>query len=125
MHATSSEPDPSTTPAPPPRARARRHFFPRRWSLRLLLITLLLLVVAVVATQFVLWSDVPRDLVLGQLQKQLGLRVSAASLTTGWLGNTQLHDVAIALPLSDDALAKVPEMRVKHTSLIGLLLTRS
>src|SRR3954462_8887729 len=101
MHATSSDPADggAATVTTPPRARARRHFFPRRWSLRLLLLAALLIVIGVVATQLVLWSNVPRDLVLRQLQKQLGLRVSAASLTTGWLGNTQLHDVAIALPL--------------------------
>src|SRR4051812_23307662 len=127
MHATSSDPAGpiDATAVTPPRTRARRRLFPRRWSLRLFLIAALLIVIALVATQFVLWSNVPRDLVLGQLEKQLGLRVSAASLTTGWLGDTELRDVAIALPLSDDALAKVPEMRVKHTSLFGLLLTRS
>jgi hypothetical protein len=109
----------------PQQRRRRRRLLPRRWSLRLPVLLILLLLILAVLTQIVLWTNVPRDLVLGQLQKQLGLRVSAASLTTGWLGDTRLRDVAIALPLSDEALLRVPEMRVQHTSLVGLLLTRA
>src|SRR4051812_38294054 len=104
--------------------RTRRRFLPRRWSLRLPVLLILLLLVLAIVTQAVLWTNVPRDLVLGQLEKQLGLRVSAASLSTGWLGDTRLRDVAIALPLSDDALVTVPEMRVEHSSLFGMALTR-
>jgi hypothetical protein len=146
MHAPSSpEPDARTAPAatdggehapsadastaaetkPQPRRRRRRRLLPRRWSLRLPVLLILLLLLLAVVTQFVLWTNVPRDLVLGQLEIQLGLRFSAASLSTGWLGDTRLRDVAIALPLSDEALVRVPEMRVQHTSLVGLLLTQA
>ncbi|CAA9394442.1 MAG: hypothetical protein AVDCRST_MAG64-1359, partial [uncultured Phycisphaerae bacterium] len=76
-------------------------------------------------TQVVLWTNIPRNLVLKQLEKQLGLRVAAASLSTGWLGNTHLRDVTIGLPLAEDSLVRVPAMRVKHTSLLGLLWTRA
>jgi hypothetical protein len=108
-------------PAEPTRGRRRGG---RRLLHALIGLVVLLLVLALVV-QIVLWTNVPRNLVLKQLEKQLGLRVGAASLTTGWSGNTQLRDVSIALPLSDEALLTVPEMRVKHTSLLGLLWTRA
>lgn len=95
----------------------------RLWRILLGLVVLILVVIAV--TQIVLWTNVPRDLVLHQLEKQLGLRVTAASLSTGWMGNTELHDVIISLPLADESLLRVPEMRVKHTSLLGLAWSRA
>src|SRR5687767_13171784 len=110
MHASSSEPERSSPP------KRKRHLLPRGRFPRLLLAVLLLLLIAAVVTQIVLWTNVPRDLVLTQLQKQLGLRVEAASLSTGWLGDTHLRDVTIGLPLSDDALVTLPRMRVKHNS---------
>jgi hypothetical protein len=90
-----------------------------------LVVFALLLLVFLVVTQIVLWTNIPRDLVLDKLQRQLGLRITAQSLSTGWLGNTNLRDVSIALPLSDEALLRVPRMRVKHTTLFGLLLTQA
>ena len=102
----------------PPRRRRRR------WLLRLVLGLLLLLVIAVVAIQLVLWSNLPKRLVLGQLQDQLGLRVEASSLTTGWLGNTNLRDVTLGLPMVEHSFLDMPHMQVKHTTLFGLLLRR-
>jgi hypothetical protein len=122
MHAASEEPQPSTPPAP---KRNRRRVVPRSRTGRGLLLLLILLLLAAITTQVVLWTTVPRDLVLAQLQKQLGLRVEAASLTTGWLGDTHLRDVTISLPLAEESLLRVPRMRVKHNSLFGLLWTRA
>lgn len=132
MDASNTRPLNPPLPAPPsarpgsetPPSPRRRHRG-RRWLLRGLVGLAFLLLLVAVVTQVVLWTNVPRNLVLSQLEKQLGLRVGAASLTTGWLGNTQLRDVTIALPLSDESLVNVPAMRVKHTSLLGLLWTRA
>ena len=122
MHARQPEPDPPVTPR---HTRRRRRILPRWWVWRALLALVGLVFLVALVTQIVLWTNVPRDLVLRQIQKQLGLRVQAASLSTGWLGDTELRDVTISLPLSDEALLRVPEMRVKHTSLLGLAWTRA
>lgn len=99
---------------------------PRRkhWLRRIVVGVLLLLLIAAVAIQLVLWSNLPKRLVLKQLQNQLGLRVEASSLTTGWLGNTNLREVTLGLPMAEGAFLDMPRMKVKHTSLFGLLLRR-
>jgi hypothetical protein len=106
-------------PAAAPPRRRKRH-----WLLRILFTVIVLLLVAAVAIQLVLWSNLPKRLVLSQLQSQLGLRVQAASLTTGWLGDTNLRDVTLALPMAEQSFLDMPKMRVKHTTLFGLILRR-
>lgn len=91
---------------------------------RIVLGVLLLLLIVVVVVQLVLWSNLPRRLVLNQLQNQLGLRVQASSLTTGWLGNTNLREVTLGLPMVEQSFLDMPKMKVKHTSIFGLLLRR-
>ena len=110
--------------SPPPPAPAVPKPIKRHWVLRILatIVVLLLLVAGVV--QIVLWTDLPRGIVVSQIEKQLGLRLTVKSLTTGWLGHTQLNEVTIGLPLSDKAFLDVPTMKVKNTSLFGLLLGR-
>src|SRR5215218_1725176 len=78
------------SPAPGRRARGRR------WVWRTLLIVLALLVLAIIAIQVVLWTTLPRRLVLDAVQKSLGLRAEAASLSAGWFGNTTLRDVRLS-----------------------------
>ena len=104
----------------------RRPDRPRRrhWFRRIVIGVLLLLLVLAVAVQLVLWSNLPKRLVLQQLQNQLGLRVNASSLTTGWLGNTNLREVTLGLPMVEESFLDMPRMKVKHTSLFGLLLRR-
>jgi hypothetical protein len=97
----------------------------RRWLRRLLFALLVLLIVIVATIQIVLWTSVPRQIVIAQVQRELGLRTSAASVETGWFGHTVLHDVTLGLPLSDDAFVKVSAIEVRHTNLIPLLLGRS
>ena len=72
----------------------------RRWSLRILIALLVLLIIAICVTQAVLWTDVPQRIVLAQVQKQLGLRMDAKSVTTGWFGRTDLKEVTMSLPLA-------------------------
>src|SRR5688500_10611289 len=98
-------------PAPQPRNR-------RRWLRRTILAMLLVLVLSIGAGQVILWSDFPRGLVVTTLERQLGLRIEARSLSTGWFGRTTLRDVTAALPLSDEIFFTVPNMRVAHTSLV-------
>ena len=103
--------------APAPRRK-------RRWLRRLVVGFVLLVLVIALVVQLVLWSNLPKRLVLAQLQNQLGLRVQASSLTTGWLGNTHLRDVTLGLPMVEQSFLDMPHMQVKHTTLFGLLLRR-
>ena len=96
----------------------------KRWSLRILLALLIVIVLAIAITQVVLWTDYPRTLVLKLVQQQLGLRVEAKSLSTGWFGSTTLRDVKVSLPLADESFLSMPTMEVDHTALIPLMLTQ-
>lgn len=104
----------------PPR---RRHKV-RRWTLRGFLVLLVLLILAFIGISLVLRTGLPKRIVLQSLQKQFGLRVNAESLAVGWTGRTELKDVTMSLPLAKEALLTVPEMRVKHTNLVSVLLGR-
>jgi hypothetical protein len=102
--------------APPPK---KKHW------VRRILITLVVLVAALaLAVQIVLATDLPRGIVVAQLEKQLGLHLTVKSLKTTWLGKTELHNVTIGLPLADKAFLDVPVMRVRNTTLFGLMLGR-
>src|SRR5687768_11367704 len=96
----------------------------RRWSIRILIALLVLLIVVIGVTQAVLWTDVPQRIVLAQVQKQLGLRMEAKSVTTGWFGRTDLKDVTLSLPLAEESFLTMPSLEVGHTWLPWLILTR-
>ncbi len=97
----------------------------RRWSLRILIAVVILLILVIAITQAVLsLTNIPDRIVLSQVQQQLGLRMTASSVDTGWFGNTTIRDVTLTLPLAEEALLTTPELRVRHTWLPMLILTR-
>src|SRR5947209_1349232 len=100
----------------------RRRHRVRRWFFRLALIVVILLILAAIAVQIVLWTTVPKSLVVGQVEKGMGLRMGVTGLATGWLGHTSMSGVKIALPLQEQSFFEVPSMKVKHTNLLGILL---
>ncbi len=108
----------------PLESRTRRSSL-RRWTLRVAVVLGILIILILIAAQIIFSTNLPRNLVVNALQKQLGLRITVHSLSTGWLGHTTLHDVAITLPLSDKAFLNVPELEIKHSPLPWLLLTGS
>jgi len=75
-----------------------------------------------VAVQIILTTDLPRNLVLSGLERQLGLRVNASSMQTGWIGRSNLDDVTLALPLVEESFLQVPHLKIKHSTLFSLLL---
>lgn len=81
-----------------------------------------MLVLVVVAIQAVLWSDIPRNLVLAALQKTLGVKVEAKSVQTGWWGDTRVDDVTMTIPLEDQPFIKTGVIHVRHSSLLSLVL---
>ena len=93
--------------------------------MRLLVGLAVLLVIVVVALHVIFWTNVPRNLVIGAVQQALGLRVTAATLSTGFFGHTTLTDVTLALPLSDESFFKVERLSVDHTSVPGLIFKRT
>ncbi|TVQ52088.1 MAG: hypothetical protein EA377_11060 [Phycisphaerales bacterium] len=97
----------------------------RRWLVRGLILLLIVLALGAVAAHLVLRSDLPRRIVIDILQQETGLRIEADALETGWGGETTVRGLTIALPLEADPFIEVPEVRVRHTALLPLLLTRS
>src|SRR4051812_10174366 len=95
-----------------------------RWTLRLFILAIALMVAIIVCLQVILWTDIPRKLVLSKLQAVLGLRVEAPRMSIGWWGNTTLEDVKISLPLAQQSFLDVPRMEVTHTSLPMIMLTQ-
>ena len=125
--AKTERPDAPPAPlAPPPAPRRddpppRRHRV-RKWLARFSLVVLTLLILIIIVIQIVLWTGLPKSIVVGQVENGMGLRMAVGSLSTNWLGHTSMGDVKIALPISEQSFFDVPEMKVKHTNLIGLLL---
>jgi hypothetical protein len=131
-----------TTAAPPPQTeqrkeagrpkeapdrapRERRRHPVLRFLLRAFVVVVILLVIAAVAIQLVLMSDLPHKIAIPIVEKALGLRIEAGSLSTGWLGHTTLKDVKVSLPLAQKAFFETSELKVDHTSLPMILLLRT
>jgi hypothetical protein len=93
----------------------------KKWSLRILVSIVALLLLLAAAVQVVLWTDLPQNWVLAALQEKLQLRISAQHFSTGWSGHTQLSGVTVSLPLADEDLLQAQHLSVEHTSLLGLL----
>lgn len=107
----------TTSPAKP-----RRRW--RRRLLRLFVGVVVGLLLVVVGVQIFLWTDYPRKIGISVAQKITGLRIEMRSLAIGWLGDTAITDLAVSLPLEDKPFLTVPRVDVKHTSLVGIVLTQ-
>jgi hypothetical protein len=97
----------------------------RRWIRRIVWGSLIAIALLVIAVQVTFWTDYPRRLVLSLVQRELGLRVEARTLSTGWFGRTTLTDVRLSLPLADESFLELPELRLQHTGLLPLLITQN
>src|SRR5207248_3971010 len=97
----------------------------RRWLRRILYGLSIAIFLLAVGIQVVLWTDYPRRLVLSLVQRELGLRVEARALSTGWFGSTTLADVKLSLPLATESFLDMPEMKIRHTWLLPLIVTRN
>jgi len=91
------------------------------WSLKILVGIFALLVLILIATEILFTTDLPRNLVINLIEKQFGLRISAKSLSTGIFGHTTLEDVTATLPLEDKAFLEIPELKIDHTWLPGII----
>lgn len=107
----------------PPQQRVRRRRFRR--LLRIAIVAMVIVLLLAAAVQGVLWSDIPRTLVLDAISRSTGLRCTASSVSVRWGGTTVVRDLSIAVPLADDPLVTVPVVTASHRSLLMLALTRS
>lgn len=104
-------PPPSSTPRPP-----------RRRLLLKLLITLGAAVAVVLAVVYwFLSTDYPRQIAVRVAQNITGLRVQIGKLSINPIGQTEIDDLTVALPLADKPFLVAPKIQAKHTSLLGML----
>jgi uncharacterized protein YhdP len=103
-------------------ATPRRRHRVKNWLLRSVMLIIVIIAIVGVAIQIILSTDLPRNLVVSGLEKQLNLRVTASSLTSGWMGRSTLEDVTLALPLAEESFLKVPRLKIRHSTLFSLLL---
>ncbi|MDB5318636.1 MAG: hypothetical protein JWN40_267 [Phycisphaerales bacterium] len=96
----------------------------RKWFLRILLGVVVLVLLLLLAVQVVLWTELPKNWVLGAIQEKLQLRVGTQQLGTGWSGRTSLSGVTLSLPLAEEAFLQTPRLTVEHTGLLALILGR-
>jgi hypothetical protein len=97
----------------------------RKWILRIVVCAVVLALFAAAAIQVVLWTDLPRQWVLGHLSTRLGIKISAGSFSTSWSGTTTVKDIALHLPIEQDAFLTVNQITLSHRALPLMLLTRS
>jgi hypothetical protein len=96
-----------------------------RWFVRLVVLVLVLGALLAATVEVVLRTDLPRKWVLSAVQEKLQLRLGAREFVTGWRGRTTLSDVTVALPLAQESFLQTPQLSIKHTGILGLLVTRS
>jgi hypothetical protein len=101
----------------PPPGRGRRRL------LRFLVVLALLLLVGVVGVMAVLASDIPKSILIDALQKALGMRVDATSVSAGFFGHTTVDGVKLTIPLDDGPFVETTQIRVNHTALPLILFT--
>jgi hypothetical protein len=97
----------------------------RRWIRRIILCSVVLVLFAVVLIQVLLWTDLPRQYIVRAAGSKLGIKVSAASLSTSWTGSTTIKDLTLTLPIEQDAFFAASEIHLSHTALPMILLKRS
>lgn len=97
----------------------------RRWIFWIAICVFGLILFAIAGIRAVLWTDLPRRYVLQALSRQLGVRISVRSFSTGWAGTAILEDIAIGSVAEQDAFFTAREIKVSHTAPVLIPLTRS
>jgi hypothetical protein len=89
---------------------------------RITVVILLAFVLLILAVQLLFLTNIPRNIVIAVAEKQSGLRITAQSLSTGFLGHTTLHDVTVALPSGGEMVLSIPTLQLDHSWVLGLLV---
>ena len=97
----------------------------RRWFRWIVLCVFALLLLAVVAVQIVLWTDLPRLIVVSQLRQATGMEVQIDEFTTDWLGRTHVKGFRLRLPDHDEPYLIIESARISHSGLLTMAITQS
>lgn len=93
-----------------------------RWAVALVLCALLLAVIAAFITvRVVLAGDLPRRMIVREIQAVTGLHVEIGDARVTWGGRTVLRDVTIRVPLDTFSLIASPRITVDHAPLYSIL----
>lgn len=96
----------------------------RRPILKTAAILVILLLLALAAYP-VLTAVLPDRWILNAVSDELGLDVTARSLSVGWTGRTRLRDVKVTLPIGNEELLSAAKIELSHRAPLWLLLTGS
>ncbi|MEN6338122.1 MAG: hypothetical protein ABFE01_28025 [Phycisphaerales bacterium] len=96
-----------------------------RWTIRILVVFVVLILATAVILHFVLQSQWLRNLILARASEGIGMDVTADSLTVGWGGRTTIRGAAVAMPLTNDVLLAAERVEVVHEVVPLLLLGRA
>lgn len=96
-----------------------------RRKYRILLALFVLLLIAVGAAQIILWTDLPRQWVVGAISREVGVNVTASSLNATLWGRTTVADLTLTLPMEEDPFLSVSHVAISHSSLPVALLAGS
>jgi len=95
-----------------------------RWTIRILIVFVVLILVVAVVVHLVLQSDWLRDLLLARVSDRIGMDVTAESLSVGWGGRTALQNAAVVMPMTDEVILAAEEIEVQHEIIPLLILGR-
>jgi len=94
----------------------------KRWLWRILFGAAITVALILIAGQIIFATNLPRNIVVDVVEKSLGLRVKAESLSTSWAGNSSLRGVSFSLPLAENAFVEFPNLEISHTNIAWILL---
>jgi hypothetical protein len=95
-----------------------------RWTIRILVVFVVLILAAAGIVHLVLRSEWLADLILAGASDRIGMDVTAGSLSVGWGGRTTLRDAAVAMPLTGDVALAAERIEVAHEIIPLLILGR-
>lgn len=95
-----------------------------RWTVRILIVFVVLILVAGVVIHFVLQSAWLGDLILARAGDAIGMNVTAESLSVGWGGETSIRNAAVTMPLTGEVVLVADRIEVAHEVIPLLILGR-
>jgi hypothetical protein len=95
-----------------------------RWTIRILIVFVVLILAAAVIVHFVLESRWLNDLILARAGDAIGMNVTADSVSVGWGGETTIRNVAVVLPLTGEVVLDAERIEITHEMIPLLILGR-
>ncbi|HNS22938.1 MAG TPA: hypothetical protein PKH24_20735 [Sedimentisphaerales bacterium] len=96
-----------------------------RWTTRVVLVLVLLIVAAATVVHCVLKSDWLRRTLLTAASERTGMEVAVESLSVRWGGRTTLVGPLIKDPLTDDVILSADRIEISHAAIPLLILGRA